>query len=75
MHRNFQRNRHRRDKNIVLGSRVLIRNHRKRHKLDLSWLGPGLVTRIDRNMCEIKIGGQIIRSNVTHVIPLVNLNK
>jgi hypothetical protein len=75
MHRNFQRNRHRRDKNIVIGSRVLIRNHRKSHKLDLSWLGPGLVTRIDRNMCEIKIGSQLIRSNVTHVIPLVDLNK
>ena len=38
--RNTYQNKKRIVKNLEIGDRVLVKNHLKRYKLDLFWLGP-----------------------------------
>ena len=47
--RNHYRNLFRKDKNLQIGDRVLLRNHAKKHKLELTWIGPGKIMEIKRN--------------------------
>ena len=43
-------------KNLEIGDRVLVKNHLKRNKLDLSWLGPGRVVELGKNYCILELG-------------------
>ena len=60
----------RKDKILKVGDRVLIRNHLKRHKLDLSWLGPAVVIDVIKNKCIVKLGTRNIKTNVNYVFKL-----
>ena len=55
------------DKNLTVGDRVLIKNHRKSHKLELTWLGPGRITSITNNKCIIQLGNSTIKSNLNYI--------
>ena len=68
--RNAYRNLSRKDKNIKIGDRVLLRNHCRKNKLDLSWLGPGVMVDVKRNACTVKINNKTVKSNINHVLPL-----
>ena len=69
--RNTYRNKKRIVKNLEIGDRVLVRNHLKRNKLDLSWLGPGRVVDVGKNYCVLELGNKKIKSNLNHVIKLL----
>ena len=58
-------------KNLEIGDRVLVKNHLKRNKLDLSWLGPGRVVEVGKNYCILELGNKKIKSNLNHVIKLL----
>ena len=69
--RNTYRNKKLIVKNLEIGDRVLVRNHLKRNKLDLSWLGPGRVDDVGKNYCVLELGNKKIKSNLNHVIKLL----
>ena len=74
--RNLQRNLTRKDKNLTIGDRVLLRNHHKNNKLDLAWLGPGIITDITRHKATIRIGNKIFPNiNINHLLPLRHIAK
>lgn len=66
----LHQNRHRKDKLLNVGDRILVRNHIKKSKLDLNWLGPGVITKIEKNKCNIRIGHKEMISSVNHVVKL-----
>ena len=68
--RNLQRNLNRKDKILNVNDRVLIKNHTKQHKLELSWLGPGKIVSVNGNRAIIDIQHKQIRANVNHILPL-----
>ena len=48
-------NKKRKDRtDITIGSRVLFKNHNKTNKLDLNFLGPAVVTKIDKNKLTLQ---------------------
>ena len=69
--RNTYRNKKRIVKNLEIGDRVLVKNHLKRNKLDLSWLGPGRVVEMGKKFCVLELGNKKIKSNLNHVIKLL----
>ena len=69
--RNTYRNKKRIVKNLEIGDRVLVKNHLKRNKLDLSLLGPGRVVEVGKNYCILELGNKKIKSNLNHVIKLL----
>ena len=60
----------RKDKIIRVGDRVIVRNHQRKHKLDLAWLGPGYVTEVKRTGCSVQIHTKTIKTNLNHVLLL-----
>ena len=69
--RNTYENKKRIVKNLEIGDRVLVKNHLKRDKLDLSWLGPGRVVELGKKICIMELGNKKIKINLNHVIKLL----
>jgi len=71
--RNQYHNLKRKDKNLKIGDRVLIKNHTKKSKLDLNWIGPGSVTNLDNNKCSVSVGNTTFKTHVNHVLRLKDI--
>ena len=67
-------NKKRKDRtDITIGSRVLFKNHNKTNKLDLNFLGPAVVTKIDKNKLTLQWQSHIIdRVHINNCIVLRN---
>jgi transposase InsO family protein len=68
--RKAYRNLSRKDKNIEVGSRVLLRNFNRKSKLELAWTGPHVVKQLKRNCAFIEIRGKLTRCNTNHLLLL-----
>ena len=64
-----RKNANRKNRVINIGDRVFIKNNNKRHKLDLNYLGPGIVTASNNHKLSIKIGNKLYEKvNINHVL-------
>jgi len=62
---------HRKERSVACGDRVIIKNHNKKNKLELNFLGPGTVIESNNHKIKVKIGREIYdRVNINHVINL-----
>ena len=66
-------NQRKKDKVLQVNDRVLVRNHQKKHKLNLAWLGPGQIVELKRNSCVVRIGYKTLKVNINHVVKLDKL--
>ena len=66
-------NKKRKDKSLELGDRVLIKNFRRKNKLDLQYLGPAVILSIRKNKAVVKLGPETITLNINHVIRLKDI--
>ena len=60
------------ERELLVGDRVIFKNHGKKHKLELNFLGPATITEIKNgNQLTLNYQGQKIeRMHINHVILL-----
>ena len=71
-----QANKKRKDREIKIGSRVIFKNHQKSNKLELAYLGPGVVVKNAGHYVNVKVKDKIFtRIHLNYVIPLKGTNQ
>jgi len=63
----------RKNKSFNVGDRVLLRNNSKKHKLDLSWLGPAKIISVCKNRCKILLHNETMEVNINLLIKLCDV--
>ena len=68
--RNFRRNFCRRDKNLKVGDRVVMRTYQNQGNLESSLLSSFKITEIRKNKATLDFKGKPLVSNITHLLVL-----
>ena len=67
------KNKYRKDKSFEIGNRVIFKNHCKKNKLQLNFIGPAVITGIKKHGLTLKINDKTFdRINSNHCILLKN---